>query len=132
MKPYRVYLALLVIQLFCLSLFTATPAYADRNPGNSFASKNYAVYLYNAEEGSTTISFEENLSLVINAYDGFGLYIPIGNLFFALYWAPKYHEEDDLLLIFNGVLVSDFIEGWGVVLPNYKFTGIFLFFGYEE
>lgn len=126
-----------IVKIFALQLFVllwVIPAHlhADITPRNSFVGKNYSVYLYNTEEGSTSISFKENMSLVIDAYDGFGLYLPIANLFTALYWSPNYKDEDDLLLIFNGMVVSDFIEGWGLVLHKYHFTGIFVFFGYEE
>ena len=132
MKRYFRVGGFLVIQLFLLAMLTALPVHADHNFGNTFVGKKYSVYLYNTEEGSASISFEENMSLVIDVYDGFGLYLPLANLFMAIYWSPNYHEEDDLLLIFNGMVVSDFIEGWGLVLHNYKFTGILLFFGYEE
>lgn len=132
MKRYFIIVGLLVIQLFLLVVIIALPVHAEHNFGNSFVGKKYSVYLYNTEEGSASLSFKENMSLMIDVYDGFGLYLPLANLFTALYWSPNYHEEDDLLLIFNGMVVSDFIQGWGLVLPNYKFTGILLFFGYEE
>jgi len=132
MKRYCSIVKIFVIQLFVLLWVISAPLNAEHNFGNTFAGKRYSVYLYNTEEGSTSISFEENMSLVIDVYDGFGLYLPIANLFTALYWSPNYKNEDDLLLIFNGMVVSDFIEGWGLVLHNYKFTGILLFFGYEE
>ena len=132
MKRYFRVVGFLVIQLFLLVILTAIPVRAEHNFGNTFTGKRYSVYLYNTEESSTSISFEENMSLVIDVYDGFGLYLPIANLFTALYWSPNYKDEDDLLLIFNGIVVSAFIEGWGSVLHNYKLTGIMLFFGYEE
>lgn len=120
----------LTIQIFLLLILITTTAHADYSVGNTFAGMQYTIYL--TKIGSTAISFEENMSLMIDLYDGFGLYLPIGNLFIALYWAPNYHDNHDLLLILNGGVVSDFIGGWGLVLPDYQFTGIFLFFGYEE
>jgi len=132
MNRYCRVVKILVIQLFLLVILTAITVRAENNFGNTIAGKKYSVYLYNTEEGSTSISFEENMSLVIDVYDGFGLYLPIANLFTALHWSPNYKDKDDLFLILNGMVVSDFIEGWGLVLHNYKFTGILLFFGYEE
>jgi hypothetical protein len=92
----------------------------------------YNIYLYNADIGSTSISFDENFSLIVSAYDGFGIYLPIGSIFSAFYWAPNYNKEKDLLLIFNGAVFADFISGWGLFLPNYNLTSLFLFFGTIE
>jgi len=107
-------------------------AHAIDNKQISFIGARYDIFLYNSDVGSTVISFEENMSLVIDAYDGFGLYLPIGPIFLGLYWAPNYHDEDDLILFFDGLVLADFIFGWGLALPNYTYKGIFLFFGYEK
>jgi len=132
MKRYCRTVNFLVIQLFLLFVLTPMTVDAGYNFANSFTGMKYNIYLYNTEEASTTMSFEENMSLVIDVYDGFGLYLPIGNMFIALYWSPNYSDKNDLFLIFNGMVISDFIAGWGLALPNYQFTGIFFFFGYEE
>ena len=132
MKRYFRAVGFIVMQVFMLVLLTALPVYADRGFVNTYVGKKYSIYLYNTSDGSTTISFEENRSFSIDSYDGFGIYLPTGDQFLALYWAPNYQEEDDLLLIFRGKVVSDFIEGWGFALPDYQFTGIFFFLGYEE
>jgi hypothetical protein len=72
------------------------------------------------------------MSLIIDVYDGFGLYMPLGTLFAGLYWAPNYKNKDDLFLIMNGLVVSDYIGGWGLIAHDYRFTGMFLFFGYAK
>jgi hypothetical protein len=107
-------------------------ASAQRDLGNEFAGRQYTIYLYNTDEGKAIMSFEENMSLTIDVYDGFGLYTPLGTLFIASYWAPNYRNKNDLLLIFNGGVISDFIWGWGLALPGFQLTGIFFFFGYEK
>jgi len=132
MVVYHRFVNFLLIQLFLLLILMPTTVLADYSPKNTFVGMKYTIYLYNTEEASTTISFRENMSLLIDAYDGFGLYLPINNIFIALYWVPNYHDNDDLFMIVNGVVVSEFIVGWGVTLPNYRFKSIFLFFGYEE
>ena len=132
MKQYFRAVGFIGMQVSMIVILVALPVYADHSFGNTYVGKKYSIYLYNTSVGSTTISFEENRSLSIDSYDGFGIYLPTGDQFTALYWAPNYHEEDDLLMIFRGKVVADFIEGWGVVLPSYQFTGIFFFFGYEE
>jgi len=115
-----------------LLILIPTTVLADYSPENTFVGMKYTIYLYNTEEASTTISFRENMSLLIDVYDGFGLYLPIDNLFIGLYWAPKYQDEYDLFLILNGMIVSEFIVGWGLTFPHYRFKSIFLFFGYGE
>ena len=68
----------------------------------------------------------------MGAHEGVGVYLPAGNIFTAVYWAPKTQEQQDLFLIFNGLVVGDFIMGWGLSLPNYQLTNAFLFFGYAD
>ena len=129
MKRGYLIFGLIVLPLLSILVLTPAPVHTAPALGNSFLGMEYTIYLYNTDVGTTTISFEENLSLVIAAYDGFGLYLPLGNLFLGFYWSPKYYEDDDICLFFNGMVVSDFIGGWGLVLHNYKFTGIFFYFG---
>lgn len=120
----------LITGIIAVSVFaSSTSGYTYEIKPNALIGMKYTIYLYNSEIGSTGISFEENLSLIVDAYDGFGIYLPIGTLFTAFYWAPNYNKEKDLLLIFNGAVLADFIYGWGLFLPNYSFTSIFLFFG---
>lgn len=113
---------------FFLAL-AAVSAHAREIKPTAIPGMEYTIYLYNAEIGSMNISFADNLSFMVDTYDGFGLYLPIGSLFTAFYWAPNYVKGKDLLLVFNGVAVADFISGWGLALPNYNLTGVFLFLG---
>jgi hypothetical protein len=121
----------LITGIIAITVF-ATSGYTHDIKPETLMGMKYAIYLYNADVGSTGISFEENLSLIVDAYDGFGIYLPIGTFFTAFYWAPNYNKEKDLLLIFNGAVLADFIYGWGLFLPNYSLTSIFLFFGTIE
>lgn len=123
----------LIAGIIAVTVFTwSTSGYTYEIKPAALMGMKYTIYLYNADLGSTGISFEENLSLIVDAYDGFGIYLPIGTLFTAFYWAPNYNKEKDLLLIFNGAVLSDFICGWGLFLPNYSLTSLFLFFGTIE
>jgi len=124
----------LLVQLFIFILFVPINGYADDGDGGTVMGKSYNTYLYAAyaDDSSIKISFEENMSLLIDVYDGFGLYLPLANLFFAIYWAPDYDGKKDLSLILTGAVFSDFIAGTGIALRDYQFHGLFLFFGYNE
>ena len=124
----------LLVQLFIIILIVPVKGYAQDDAGGTVIGKSYNTYLYAsyAEDSSIQMSFEENMSLLVDAYDGFGLYLPVANLFFAIYWAPDYDGKKDLSLIITGVVFSDFIAGSGIALRDYQFHGPFLFFGYNE
>lgn len=124
----------LLIQLFITTLMLPVHLYADDGNGGSVLGNSYNTYLYAtyADDSSVEFSFEENLSLLIDIYDGFGIYLPVANLFFATYWAPDYSNKKDLSLILSGVVISDFIVGSGIAFRDYQFHGFFLFLGYNQ
>jgi len=97
---------------------------------NSFAGMQYNIYLYNTDVASANMSFEANLSLFIDAYDGFGFYLPLGTAFMASYWSPNYNDTKDLFLLMSGRVFADYIWGWGLFFPNYQLTSMFFFSGY--
>jgi hypothetical protein len=124
-------LFLAVIVCFLLS-FTSAKSFAIELKTNALTGITYTIYLFNAQGGSTTLSFENDLLLTVGAHEGVGIYLPAGSIFAAVYWAPKTQEQQDLFLILNGLVLGDFIMGWGFSLPNYQLTNAFLFFGYAE
>jgi hypothetical protein len=128
MKKLNSKILVLTATFFFLTGATVTGHAGEIQP-TAITGTKYAIYLFNAEVGSMEVSFEENFSFMVDTYDGFGLYLPIGSLFTAFYWAPNYDREKDLLLIFNGLVVGDFIGGWGIALPNFNPSTIFLFLG---
>ena len=134
MRVYQKAIKLLLIQLFLILLTVPVKGYAENEDGITVVGREYNTYIYAtyAEDSSTTITFEENLALLIGAYDGFGLYLPIANLVIAVYWAPDYSNKKDLLLILSGVAISDFIAGGGIAMRDYQYYGLFLFSGYSE
>ena len=134
MKTKCIALKWLLAQLFIIILAVPINGYADNGNEGTVVGKSYNTYLYAtyADDSSIKFSFEENLSLLIDIYDGFGLYLPVANLFFAVYWAPDYSNKKDLSLILTGAVFSDFIAGTGIALRDYQFHGQFLFFGYSE
>ena len=95
---------------------------------NAITGMQYTIFFYNLEIGSTDLSFEENMSLMVDAYNGFGLYLPLGTAFTAFYWAPNVLDKYDRLLLFNGFVLADFIGGWGV---DVNASTLFFFLGYE-
>lgn len=124
----------LVIHLLLVSFMLPLHAHADNGDDGSVVGNSYNTYLYAtyADDSSVEFSFEENLSLLIDIYDGFGVYLPVANLFFATYWAPDYSNKKDLSLVLSGAVISDFIAGSGIAFRDYQFHGLFLFFGYSE
>ena len=124
-------LFLAVIVCFLLS-FTSAKSSAIELKTNALMGTTYTIYLFNTQGGSTSISFENDLLFTVGAHEGVGVYLPVGGIFGAVYWAPKTQEQQDLFLIFNGIVLGDFIMGWGLSLPNYQLTNALLFFGYAE
>jgi len=99
---------------------------------NALSGSTYTIFIYNSEIGSTSLSFGDDFLFTLAAHEGVGLYLPIGTIFIAGYWAPNIDKESDIFLIFNGVALADFIIGWGLSFPNFQFQGAFLFFGHAE
>jgi len=119
--------------IFCILFLMCSAAYAQEGDG-SVAGKKYKAFIYSpeADKVSITITFQENLTLLIDVYDGFGVYVPAGPAFAAIFSAPRYNKEDNLFLILSGVVVTDFLSGAGVSLVNFEYAGTFVVFGYTD
>ena len=126
--------ALFIAALTCfsLSLLKTAPVYTSELKTNALTGTSYTIFVYNSDIGSTSISFGRDLLFSLEAHDGVGLYLPIGTIFTAVYWAPNFDETSDLVLMFIGVALADYIIGWGLSFPNYQLQGAFLFFGHAE
>ena len=126
--------ALVIVALTCffLSLLKTAPGYTSVLKTSALTGSSYTIFVYNSDIGSTIISFDEDLLFTLEAHDGVGLYLPIGTIFTAVYWAPNFDEKSDLILMFNGVALADYIIGWGLSFPNYQLQGAFLFFGHAD
>ena len=123
----------LLAAILCFFLsFSSAKSFAIEIKTNALTGTTYTIYLFNTQGGSTSISFENDLLFTVDAHEGVGMYLPVGGIFAAVYWAPKTQEEEDLFLIFNGAVLGNYIMGWGLSLPNYQLTNAFLFFGYAE
>ena len=120
------------LSCFSLSLLKTAPVYTSELKTNALTGTSYTIFVYNSDIGSTSISFDEDLLFTLEAHDGVGLYLPIGTIFTAVYWAPNFDEKSDLVLMFIGVALADYIIGWGLSFPNYQLQGAFLFFGHAD
>jgi hypothetical protein len=120
----------LAVIVFLFLSFWCTRSFAIAMKTNTLTGATYTIYLFNTQGGSTSLSFENDLLFTVGAHEGVGVYLPVGTMFAAAYWAPKTQEQQDLFLIFNGLVMGNFILGWGLSLPNYQITNAFLFFGY--
>ena len=127
----RKVLVLTIITCFFLTV-VSTRSHGSELKTNALTGSSYTIFIYNSEIGSTSISFDEDLLFTLEAHEGVGLYLPIGAVFVAGYWAPNFDGESDLFLLFNGVALADFILGWGLSFPNYHLQGAFLFFGHAD
>jgi hypothetical protein len=119
--------------VFCILLLMCRAAYAQ--DGNSSVSgKKFKAFIYSpqADKVSISITFQENLTMLIDVYDGFGAYVPAGPAFAGIFSAPHYKKEDNLLLLLSGIMMMDFLGGAGVSLVNFEFAGTFVFFGYID
>jgi hypothetical protein len=117
---------------FMLLLMNSSAEAADGD--GSVAGKTFKAFIYSpqADKVSISITFEENQTLLIDEYDGFGVYVPAGPAFAGFFSAPRYKNEDNLFLILSGILVTDFLSGVGVSLVNFEYAGAFVVFGYTE
>jgi len=133
MTPFYKTSKIVTLFVFCMLLLMCRAAYAQEGDG-SVAGKKYKAFIYSpeADKVSITITFQENLTLLIDVYDGFGVYVPAGPAFAAIFSAPRYNKEDNLFLILSGVVVTDFLSGVGVSLVNFEFAGTFVVFGYTD
>jgi hypothetical protein len=122
-----------LIALTALLLVMNSSAGAADGDG-SIAGKKFKAFIYSsdADKVSISITFQENLTLLIDVYDGFGAYVPAGPAFAGIFSAPHYKKQDNLFLFLSGVMVADFLGGVGVSLVNFEYTGTFLVFGYTE
>jgi hypothetical protein len=128
MKKYYQLQKMIAVTIVCIACALPFNTYAQ----DSVTGKKFKTLIYdpNVDKASTTITFDENNALLIDMYEGFGVYAPLGPAFVSFFSAPKYNKEDDLVLLMSGVVVADFLSGIGISLQNFQFAGIFMFFGY--
>ena len=128
MKRYYQWQGLIAVIIICVVCVIPMSAHAQ----NSVTGKEFKTLIYapNIEKASTIITFDASLTLLIDVYEGFGVYAPLGPTFVGFFSAPKYNKEDDLVLLISGVVVADFLSGIGISLENFQYAGIFAFFGY--
>jgi len=133
MSPFYKISKIVTLFAFCMLLLISSAAYAQKGDG-SIAGKKYKAFIYSskADKVSITITFKENLTLLIDVYDGFGVYVPAGPAFAAIFSAPLYNKKDNLFLLLSGVVVTDFLSGVGMSLINSEFAGAFVLFGYTD
>ena len=137
MKTPNTVTRLATISFTLLIFMIPLTVFADGVNENVLMGRNFKIFIYGeiADKASATISFKENFNLLIDAYDGFGIYVPTGNVFAAIFSAPDYSknnygETNDLFLILSGAVVSDFMGAVGLAYINYEFDGVWLIFGY--
>jgi hypothetical protein len=129
---FRINKKVMVGLAFMLLLLYGSAGAADGD--GSIAGKKFKAFIYSpdADKVSISITFAENRTLLIDVYDGFGVYVPAGPAFAGIFSAPRYKQQDNLLLLLSGVLVTDFLSGVGVSLVNFEFAGTFVVFGYLD
>ena len=73
------------VLIFCI-LFASGSSFAD----NGVTGKQFKTFIYSpySDAASTTITFRENFALLIDMYEGFGIYTPVGASFVAFFSAP--------------------------------------------
>ena len=133
MEPFfRINKKALMVFAFMLLLIYRSAGAADGD--GSVVGKKFKAFIYSpdADKVSISITFEENRTLLIDVYDGFGVYVPAGPAFAGIFSAPRYKNEDNLFLLLSGVLVTDFLSGVGVSLVNFEYAGTFVVFGYTD
>ena len=133
MNPFfRINKKALIVFALMLLVINSSAGAADED--GSVVGKKFKAFIYSpeADKVSISITFAENRTLLIDVYDGFGVYVPAGPAFAGIFSAPRYIKEDNLFLILSGVLVTDFLSGVGVSLINFEFAGTFVVFGYTD
>ncbi len=123
-----------------LSVFL-TPGQAS---AQSVSGRDFNIFVY-SETGlindvSTKIRFETNGTLLIDALDGFGAYLPLGPLFAGFFMVPDFDADDldpysskdpsDLFIVLSGVVLGDFICALNVSFVDMEFSEVFFFYGY--
>ena len=133
MNPFfRINKKALIVFALMLLVINSSAGAADED--GSVVGKKFKAFIYSpeADKVSISITFAENRTLLIDVYDGFGVYVPAGPAFAGIFSAPRYKKEDNLFLILSGVLVTDFLSGVGVSLINFEFAGTFVVLGYTD
>lgn len=122
-----------IVIIFFLTVSAAT-AHAQ-TALNAFAGKSYNIFIYGTgvSNPAVTISFKENLTLLIDKYNGVGAYIPVGTAFAGGFSTPDYNKKNMMLvLFFAGFTVGDFIAGTGSSFLDFQFEEFIFFLGYLE
>jgi hypothetical protein len=69
------------------------------------------------ETSTSTLSFLDDGFLQLSAYNGFGLYSTLGNLFWGSYLTPDFKNQN-LLLVFSGVAIGPYLSAIGFTTVN--------------
>ena len=119
----------LIVLWWCSCIVLAAPRSSD---AQELAGKQFTIFLYSQffTEPSTTLTFDQNGVLLIEAFTGFGAYIAVGPVFAGAFSAPNTYDSSDLFLVMTGAAVGDFLGGAGMAYRNKQFEELFIFSGY--
>jgi hypothetical protein len=125
----------MVVSALLAGAFWCTCVCQAQEAPNFFTGSQYKIFLYGGSIDTTTItlSFEDNYKLLLDVFDGVGLYVPAGRSFAAVFSTPNYKTTGKtLLLVLSGTAVGDFILGTGIAVLDFSLRGGVLFAGYVK
>jgi len=119
----------LIVLWWCSCILLAGPRSSQ---AQELAGRQYTIFLYSQffTEPVTTLTFDQNGVLLIEAFTGFGAYVAVGPVFAGAFSAPNTYDSSDLFLVMTGVAVEDFLGGAGMAFKNTRFEELFVFSGY--
>jgi hypothetical protein len=123
----------IVLSLLLAGALWFSPASLAQEAPNFFTGSQYKIFLYGGgiDTPAVTLSFDDSYKLLIDAFDGVGVYLPAGRSFAAVFSTPEYKTTGKtLLLMFSGTVVGDFIVGAGVAALDFALQGSVIFAGY--
>jgi len=83
---------------------------------NDVKGKRYQVFMTPpiTDTSSAIMTFRSDNILVIDTIDGYGIYMPVLNLFAAYYWAPDFYLGRPISILLTGFAMDPFITAVGV------------------
>jgi hypothetical protein len=125
----------LVFGILMVGLFMGNVNAKDTIETDSVTGNVYTCYFYTPlEVFNAQVTFGSNNALTVSSFNGYGFYLPLGDLFAAGYYGSQAsigQQTGDIIMLLAGVGFDQFIGGAGTILLQYSEVYFVAFGGFQ-